>query len=252
MSRKRQEQTLVRTFGVTFLSPQTLSYSAEGWDQLVYAVRGVITVHTTRGTWVLPAQRALWVPSGIDHSIDIPGPVSLRSVYLPERMAWSLPRDCCAVNVSPLLRELILLAVKLGALDRTVPEQRRLIGVLLDQLNAVSTIPLQLPLPQDARARKAAELLSKNPAGSRTLGKIARLAGASTRTLERTFLAETGMTLGAWRRRMRILHALRLLASGESVTNVALESGYESTSAFIAMFRRELGVSPSRYYARSR
>src|SRR5690349_14462388 len=122
MSQKRQEPVYVRTFAVTFLSPQTLRYPVEGWDQLTYAVRGVMTVHTSRGSWVLPAQRALWVPAGTDHEIEIPGPVSLRSLYLREGMCRTLPRDCAVVNVSPLLRELILHVVRLSTLDRRVPE----------------------------------------------------------------------------------------------------------------------------------
>jgi AraC-like DNA-binding protein len=240
----------VRTFGVTFRSPQVFAYPAQGWDQLIYATRGVLTVHTTRGSWVLPAQRGLWVPAGVEHRIDIPGPVSLRSLYLVARLCRALPRDCCAVNVSPLLRELILYAVQLGALDRRVPEQRRLIAVILDQLKILDSIPLQLPMPAEPRSAKAAGLLLRDPAGSDSLETIAARVGASLRTLERLFRAETGMAVGDWRRRMRVLHALRLLAAGEPVTTVALETGYESTSAFISMFRRELGTTPSRYFAR--
>ena len=107
-------------------------------------------------------------------------------------------------------------------------------------------------MPADPRATRAAELLRSDPAGRLPLTEIASRAGASGRTLERLFQVETGLKFASWRRRMRLLHALRLLASGESVTSVALEAGYESTSAFISMFRRELGVTPARYYRDSR
>jgi AraC-like DNA-binding protein len=247
MPQTRQSAFLVRTFGVTFFTPQKFSYPVPDWDQLIYAVRGVITVHTQTGAWVLPAQRALWAPAGIEHWIDVPGPVSLRSLYIPARKVRTLGRDCCTVNVSPLLRELILYTVKQSVLDSTVPRDRRVLGVLLDQLRTAHTVPLQLPLPSDERARRVAELLQRSPAGD-ALPKISRRAGASLRTLERIFRAETGMGFGEWRRRMRLLHALRRLASGEPVTTAALESGYESTSAFIAMFKRKLGTTPGRYF----
>jgi len=104
-------------------------------------------------------------------------------------------------------------------------------------------------MPTDPRAFHIAQLLQHNPADDRPLPQIAKRSGASPRTLERLFLSETKMTFGQWRQRLRLLHALRLLANGEPVTAVALEVGYRSTSAFIAMFKSELGTTPARYYA---
>jgi len=86
-----------------------------------------------------------------------------------------------------------------------------------------------------------------NPADSRELADWAKKVGASKRTLVRLFPEQTGMTFREWRQQRRLLHALELLATGESVTNIALELGYENTSAFIAMFRRCLGTTPRRY-----
>ena len=123
----------------------------------------------------------------------------------------------------------------MSVLNRTIPEQKRMAGVLVDQLRAVPMVPLQLPMPADPRAHRAAQLMLADPA-SNAIPAIARKSGASVRTLERLFREETTMPLGAWQRRMRLLHALRLLAAGESVTTVALETGYESPSAFVAMF----------------
>lgn len=250
MSQNRQppEKLLVRTFGVTFFSPQTFSYTSDGWDQLVYATKGVVTVRSERNAWVLPAQRALWVPNGLEARIEIPGPISLRSLYLRHGLVRSLPRECSVVNVSPLLRELILETMRLGILSRDIAVQRNLARVLVDQLRSVPSVPLQLPMPSDPRAQRAVALMLADPA-SHEAAALAKRAGASVRTLERLFRAETSMPLAAWRRRMRILNALRLLAAGESVTRVALEVGYDSTSAFVAMFRRELGVTPARYFA---
>lgn len=241
-------RTLVRTFGVTFLSPQTLEYPVEQWDSLVYAVRGVVTVETPRGAWVLPAQRALWVPIGTRYRLQIPGPVSLRSLYLQAGFCRNMPRECAAVNVTPLLRELILAAVRIGALDNQIAEQGRLAGVIVDQLRAAHGVPLQLPMPSADSASRAANLMMADPGARRSRAEIAKVAGAGLRTLERQFREQTGMTLGAWRRRLRILNALRSLASGVSVTEVALATGYHSVSAFVSMFRRETQVTPSRYF----
>jgi len=172
----------------------------------------------------VPPHRAVWVPAGVEHSEQMFAPVSVRTLYLAPRLAAALPRGCGTVNVSRLLRELILHVTRLGALDRTVPAQSRLIGVLLDQMTTLSAVPLQLPLPRDARALRFASLLQRTPADDRTVVALARQAGASRRTIERLFVAETGMTVAEWRRRLRLLHAVRLLAEGEPVTRAQLET----------------------------
>jgi AraC-like DNA-binding protein len=160
-----------------------------------------------------------------------------------------MPRTCRAVNVSPLLKELILACVREGALSARKPSHRRLAGVLLDQLATLPGAPLQLPPPRDGRACRMAEILRAAPGSS--LPDAARRCGASMRTMERLFRAETRLTLGAWQRRLRLQLALERLAAGRGVNEVARECGYNGASAFVAMFRRELGATPGRYFASS-
>jgi AraC-like DNA-binding protein len=190
----------------------------------------------------------VWVPAGTQRSIEVSAGLALRTLYFKPGIARSLPRECCVLNVPPLLRELILHTIEIGMLNRAIPEHARLIGVLIDQLRVLQTMPLQLPQPLDSRATRVAALLAASPGARLPLGAIAKQAGASARTIERLFRAETKMTFEKWRERLRLLHALRLLAGGESVTNVALELGYGSPSAFTVMFRRAFGTTPSRYY----
>lgn len=220
----------------------------DDWDQLIHAVRGVITVHTPVGEFVVPTHRALWVPAGIPHRVRTAGIVSLRTLYFrPGLAAHRLPRECTVLDVTPVVRELVLHATVRNTLRRTVPEDRRLAAVIVDLLTTLRQPPLQLPMPQDPRARRAAEsLLARR--GGLSMAAAARLAGASLRTLERAFVAETGVTAGAWRRRARLAESLRLLASGELVTSVASAVGYQTASAFVAAFRREFGVTPGRYF----
>ena len=109
-------------------------------------------------------------------------------------------------------------------------------------------MPLHLPWPQDRRARSVADTLREDPGDTRSLASLCHGVGASKRTIERLFHDETGMTFGQWRKQARLLRALPLLASGESVTRVALDVGYDSTSAFISMFKSALGTTPGRYY----
>jgi|ERR1039458_7969632 AraC-like DNA-binding protein len=220
-------------------------------DQLVYASQGVMTVRTSEGTWVVPPQRAVWIPARTPHGILMSGAVSMRTLYLKPRLVRSLPRGCRVLNISPLLQELILHACKFPTLKKRARVQAHLIEVIVDQLEEVEAIPLQLPSPLDPRAVRVAEALLKDPSDSRSLEETCRIAGASKRTVERLFQQETRLTLGRWRQQLRLLRSLQLLAAGEKITHVALEAGYSTPSAFIAMFRKILGVTPGRYFETS-
>jgi AraC-like DNA-binding protein len=244
---RHTDSIVLRTYAFGHSSGYTIPPHKHDWSQLICAAAGVMTVHTTAGSWVVPPERGVWVPGGVMHSIEMSGQVSVRTLYIAPGFAQRrLPKTCTVINISPLMRELVLHAVTMKTLDCAVAAQARLIGVLVDQIHAMPEIPLDLAMPVDARARRAAELMRANP-GTSSLDRIAREAGASKRTLERKFSSETGMGLGRWRQQLRLLHALRLLAQGEPVTSVALESGYQSTSAFISVFKRVLGITPFRY-----
>jgi AraC-like DNA-binding protein len=217
-------------------------------DQLVFASCGVMTVTASHGAWVVPIHRAVWIPERTPHTIAMSGNVAMRTLYLKPRLAESLPRDCCVINVPALLRELILHACSCGSLGRRVAWQSHLIDVLLDQLRVIRMAPLQLPMLEDPRALRVAQVLLSNPADSRPLARIARTSGASRRTIERLFVGETSMTFGKWRQQLRLMQAMRLLGEGAKVTPAALESGYSTPSAFIAAFRKALGSTPTRYF----
>jgi AraC-like DNA-binding protein len=215
--------------------------------QLVYAVAGVMTVRTGEGTWVVPPQQAVWVPPGIEHEVRSATSLAMRTLYVHPAATQGLPRSCCVVTVPPLLRELILTATTLPADFPEDGPEARLMAVIPDQLHRLRSEPLHLPIPADRRLRGVTEALSERPADGRALADWARTAGASERTLARLFKQETGMTFGAWRQRLRLLLAIGRLVEGQAVTAVAYDLGYESPSAFVAMFRRELGSPPARY-----
>jgi AraC-like DNA-binding protein len=218
--------------------------------QLVFASTGVMTVTTEKGLWVVPPQRAVWVPTAMEHYIRMTGQVSMRSLYIIPDTISGLPDDCCVVSVSPLLRELILYAVTLPRLYAPASPAERIMTVILDQLRALPVSPLHLPVPSDFRLQAIARALIENPADGRTIAAWGRTVGASDRTLARLFLTETGMSFHHWRQQVRLLEALRRLALKEPVTTLALELGYDSPSAFIAMFKRAFGMTPSRYFSR--
>jgi len=216
--------------------------------QLVYAVQGVMTVSAARGSWIVPAHRGVWVPARVEHAIRMSGAVSMRTLYLAPRIAHGLPLECRVVDVSPLLRELILRAVAYGSLDRRVPAQRHLVDLLLDEIRTLPARALHVPRPADPRATRLIEHVERDPTPRRSLDRLASRTGASARTLQRLFRSETGMTVGNWRRQLRLVRSLEALAAGSSVTAAALDAGYRSVSAFVSVFHRTFGETPGRYF----
>lgn len=241
---------MVRSLALGLPSGLVLEEHAHPWPQLVFASEGALSVETGEGTWVVPSLRAVWVPAGRDHALRAHGAARLRTLYLRPDLVRALPASIAVVAVPALLRELVLHVCERGHLDGAVPAEARLARVLVDQLAATPQAPFELPWPRDPRARRLATRLRNDPGARSPLTELAFGSGASVRTLERLFLAETGVSLGRWRQQARLLAGLERLALGHSVTRVALTVGYDSTSAFIAMFKRALGVTPSRHRAR--
>jgi AraC-like DNA-binding protein len=212
--------------------------------QLVFARSGVMQVETAAGFWIVPPQRALWVPARMRHAIRCRSAVSLRTLYVdPDRR--SLPTTCGVLAVSPLLREIIIELCE----RKPAPRRRHALAALaLSELVELPAIPIHLPEPADARLQRVTGALKRHPADERGLTAWAAMAGASARTLTRLFIAETGMTFRQWRRQLRFTVAIERLARREPVTGVALDLGYSSVSAFIEAFRKTFGITPYRYF----
>ncbi|WP_085620169.1 AraC family transcriptional regulator [Thalassospira alkalitolerans] len=218
------------------------------WNQLLYALDGTMTVVTEAGMWIVPPQRAVWVPPHVEHAVTCTGFTRARHLYIGRDVAVDLPDRCMVLEVSPLLRELIRAATKIPIEYDEDGAEGRLIRVMLDQLKAPKNDNLHLPAPKDPRLARICEQLQADPADNRTLDEWSRACGASSRTLARLFQRETGMPFRDWRQKLRLLYALEKLAHDRPVTEVALDLGYESTSAFIAMFRKATGKTPGSYF----
>lgn len=215
--------------------------------QLMYVTRGTMTCEVPQGLWMVPPQCAVWIPGGTQHRVKGVGVIEVYCIFIDPKSAATMPRTCCTVTVSPLLRELILQCAQYPVLYPVKGVQSRLVRVLLDVLAAAPIEQLHLPMPSDARLRRIADKLTANPADRSTLHKWAKGIGTSERTLRRLVLQKTGMTFGRWRQQLHIILALQWLSQGASIKSVAIDLGYESTSSFIVMFRKALGSSPARY-----
>lgn len=219
------------------------------WVQLSWALSGVLEVRTASGSYLAPPQRAVWIPPGLEHEVNTSARAEMRSLYLDAAVTAGAPPRCRVLGVTPLVRELIL---ALSALPLEYDESGpagRLAAVLLDGIAGLPELDFGLPVPADPRLLRLCAALQADPADRRTLDGWAATLGLSGRTLARLFRSETGLSFADWRRRLRLLLALGALEAGRSVTAVALDSGYDSLSAFIAAFRTEFGTTPKALFA---
>ena len=239
-------QLLLRALRISQAQERVTPPHHHASGQLFGAVQGLLSVAADSGQWVVPASHCVWMPPHHVHALRSHGPFAGWSVYVDEASCASLPAAPCVMRVSGLLREAVGRASTWGdgALDA---RQERVAAVILDEITALPHESFGLPLPTDPRLLRVARAILDDLADERGVAALATWAGVSPRTLARRFTAETGFTPSAWRQRARILRALELLAAGQSVTTIALDLGYDTVSAFIAMFKRVMGVTPGRY-----
>ncbi len=216
--------------------------------QLVFAMSGLMVVRADGGRWVVPSTRAIWVPAGMAHAVDCIAEVHMRSLYVEPDFAPQLPDEAFAVQVAPLLRELLLAASLIETAHVDDSRDGRVVRLLLDELHRMDVLPLHLPSPTDPRLQRICQHIQKHPGDDATLLDWAQALQVDVKTIQRHFASELGMTFGQWRQQARLLAALERLAVGDKVIDVALAMGYDCPSAFTSMFKRQLGQTPAAFF----
>ncbi len=217
-------------------------------DQLLHARTGVVKITTTEGRWMVPPDHAMWIPSGIDHSVEMLGTVDMHSVYVRPGAIAGLPDRLRVVGLTDLVASLILEAMG-PPQDTHQPGRAELVkGLLLHEIPNLPQRPLGLPFPADTRLAALCRRFIEHPSPHATIDDWAASIGMSRRSFTRLFLRETGLSLSTWRQQACLFAALPRLADGEPVTSVAIDLGYDSVPAFTTMFRRMLGKAPRDYF----
>jgi AraC-like DNA-binding protein/mannose-6-phosphate isomerase-like protein (cupin superfamily) len=215
--------------------------------QLLYAAEGVVSVSTPQGAWAAPPERAVWIPAGVEHAVKMVGAVSTRSVLVTPETCPGRGERCQVLAVSALLRSLLIAAVD-------VPEEYDLAGrdglvmaLLAKEIELAPVVPLAVPFPRSPALAARCNAFLAEPEARATIDQWAADLGYGRRAFTRAFRRETGMSFQVWRQQACLLTALPRLAAGEPVTTIALDLGYDSPAAFTTMFKRLVGISPSRY-----
>ncbi|HJV88357.1 MAG TPA: helix-turn-helix transcriptional regulator [Noviherbaspirillum sp.] len=226
---------------------ELLAAHRHAWGQVTYALDGVVRVTVGNSTWIVPPMRAIWIPPRALHEVATLEKAKLRALYVHADIAPFKGEECEVLEVSALLRELIVAFAQVQAGEA---RESMLATLIVDELARSRTQPIRVALPTDKRLKALCEMLIADPASPLTLDEFAVRVGASARTLARLFERELGMSFSQWRQQMRLAHAAPLIARGLPLSHVASELGYASQSAFSAMFKKTFGQSPSSFFAR--
>lgn len=237
----------LRSESLTFWDGHELEAHSHPWGQLIYAASGTMRVLAEDALWLVPQGRALWAPPNVVHSISMRGQVAMRTIFVPPERAATLPTTCQAVEVDPLLRELILHIAPFRLIRDDLSEHERLASLLLDKLGKARRVMLTVPMPRDPALLKIADHLRNDLLRDVSLPALARMAGLGVRTLQRRFREETGLRFIEWRQSLRLIQATQMLGAGASVTDAGAQAGYANTSAFIAAFRAHMGTTPKAF-----
>ena len=228
-----------------FFDGSAISLHAHKRHQLLYAVCGVMRLNTERTSLVVPPDHAVFIPAETLHTIGIHGDVDMRTLYIAPWISDSLKPGLRVLTVSALLRELIL-ELSQEPVDYEADSRAARIAHLIEcEINRADVLSLSVPLPRDPRLQRLCAAILADPSDNRTLNNWSEIAGASPRTLARLFESDLGMGFREWRQRSRFHLALEALSNGVSVARVAIDSGYNSPSAFTAAFSKTMGLKPS-------
>lgn len=227
-------------------SDREIPFHTHRKGQLILTLHGSVTCLAPEAYWIVPFNSAVWIPGGHLHSNRVTPDARVLFLYIDPGCP-GLPETSCTLHISPMLREMMKHFACLPIESLSDERNQLFARVMLDELVTMPVNGLHLPVSNHPRLRALAERLLDTPDDRGTLGIWANRMAMSKRSFERFVLKETGMTFGRWRQQLQLLVAIRLLATGLSVQQVAYALGYDSPTAFITMFKKILGQTPGRY-----
>ena len=209
--------------------------------QLLFAIKGLMVAKTDQGTWMVPRGYALWMPARLAHDVSMHGEVIMQTAYVGSIEAAHLSKQCQVLQIGPLLQAALSALAEEVRGRRMTRRAEHLIWLVMDEIQRAVCASFVLPMPKDDRLMRLAQALISDPGSDKTLDQWCDVACVSRRTLTRLFRAETGVSFGEWRRRLRIMTASARVADGEHLVKVAASLGYRNVAAFRTMARRHFG-----------
>jgi AraC-like DNA-binding protein len=210
--------------------------------QLIYPQLGGVLLETDNSLIRLAPDRAAWIPEGVEHGIVIDRSFCYYSLYTGSD--FLLRDDVCVLPVRPLMRELILDAVRWAEESAGIAHAKA--HVLVNEIRRARSIDSAIDIPHDRRIATICRAIAQHPGSAKTINDWANEAGVSSKTLQRYFIAGTGMSFQQWRNQVRMAKAVELHADGLRIIDVAMAVGYSTEGAYTQAFRKFYGYPPSR------
>lgn len=215
--------------------------------QLLYGTSGVMNVVVENQIWVVNPLQGLWISGDVEHQVTFQKNVNLYSVFIDPSVTENLPKTSFSFDISVFLKQLLFKIISFDNIETISPSQQRIMNVFLDEVSVIVPSSTFLPTSNHIKLEKIVSLLMHDVTSKYTLDYYADLSSMSTRTLSRLFIKELGMNFSDWRTRLKLLEAIKRLGEKQSIKEIAFDLGYETTSAFIFMFKKNLGKTPSNY-----
>jgi AraC-like DNA-binding protein len=198
--------------------------------KLIVGLRGSATIDTVEQEWAVSPRSMLWLAGETEHQLRTTADHhSLVLSFAPELVS----RATGWIEASGFVHDLV------ERFSHAPDSERR------DRLAAVLLDELVEPVPANERLRRVTEFVAQHP--TTRVATLAQEVGMSERTFRRWFRADVGTSFTRWHQQRIVERAIEQLHRGDSVKCVAADLGYTSASAFIAMFKRVMNVSPQRY-----
>lgn len=214
--------------------------------QLLYAPQGCMNITLNGMRCVLPPTRAAWIPAGTLHCAEMYQVVEYRSLYFDPKLTTHIEDRVKIIEVNPLLRALIE-RMAFWPWNKPGDSMQLTHALFFEELRYASETCLFLPLPSDRRLTAWLNALHRDQQNAPSLKMLSEQIGASSKTISRLFIRETGMPYQDWRQQWRLLKAIELLSANLQVNDVAYRLEFSSDSAFIAFFKQQTGHTPLQY-----
>lgn len=223
---------------------QVLDMHTHRRAQLLYGAEGVMHVETPNGQWIIPPERAVWIPPEMPHQLTLFDVKTCSLYILPDSVSRQIER-CEVLSISPLFRQLLLKAPQLN--PPFTQHDELIFALILMELTCAEPIDLHLPLPEHKAMLEICKKFLKSPDIHYGPEIFAAELCMSERHFSRMFKQETGLSFSKWRQQACVLISLERLIQHHSIQQIAYDLGFQNPAAFSTMFQRVLGLSPTRY-----
>jgi AraC-like DNA-binding protein len=220
------------------------------WGEFVYSFSGLIELTVGGRHYLTPPHYGLWLPPQAEHGACTRPQTSYCILDIASDRCGMLPTEVCTLEVGPVIKAILSDLVERRVEYPRDDHDERLMQVLIDQMSRAPRQDTYLPISEDRALGAVLAALRRHPGDNRSLGEWASVVHSTERTLSRRCRRDLGMPFLEWRLRLRLVQALSMLQDGLAVQTIALEMGYSTSSAFIAVFHRMTGSTPDEFRKR--